>query len=321
MGEFRAVRVRSVCHVFFCPQNLQNCCNRYHVDAFHDHSNVARKQGMIPSSGLPPHAHGGPLSCFIRGFAGQQIAGSRSRGSGVFAAFDWEDMVLRSGLPIIGKATSKFDQGRVTDFPEEDRPALTRKLGHYAKVQSANSEDTVTWSVLGPDTAKHWLPDVLDKAFGPSHRPEQKFWRRETVMDTSPESDVSLTQSSWRYEIESKWLQDIGKGQGKKRNLTQLDLRAVCAKETTASAVRWGVLVIALPAHLYPCARKSESVFRQYFEPEGDSYRALARADALRCVAVTWIQVLDVLRQNPSCTPTAEYLEWRISIAGEQGKR
>jgi hypothetical protein len=170
------------------------------------------------------------LSCYIERFDGQRIEGSRSKRSGVFAAFDWEDLVLRASLPIIGKATSVFEKGRLNDFPEEDHRALTRKLGHYSKVQSINSEDTVTWSVLGAYTLDQWIPYVLDLAFGPTHRPVPNFWARARVMDTRPESDVTLQQDYWKYEIESKWLQDIGKGQGQQRDLTQLDLRASCAQ-------------------------------------------------------------------------------------------
>ena len=63
------------------------------------------------------------MSSIIRRFDGKEIEGSCSRGSGVFAAFDWEDLVLCSGPKIRGKATP--DHRGLASFPAGDQEALS----------------------------------------------------------------------------------------------------------------------------------------------------------------------------------------------------
>ncbi len=256
----------------------------------------------------------------ITRFDGRQIPGSCSRGSSVFAAFDWEDMVLESGQPIREKAVS--ERGRITDFPTEDRDRLTAKLGHYSKVQSSKSEDTVTWNVFGATTLDHWIGELLELGIGPACRPSTwnaGFWTRMPHPDTGmrqhgPESEVSLTAGAWRYEFESKWLQDLDGKQGKDRQQSQISMRAYCAQQGDVHPDQWGVVVIAPSPPLYPPARKASSVFRRYFQPEGHCYRALPAASALRAVAITWEQILAMLKNHPSHDMVAAYLTWRLKL-------
>jgi hypothetical protein len=260
------------------------------------------------------------MSCIVERFDGRTIEGSRSMGSGVFAAFDWEQMVPAKGPAIAEKALT--EQGRVTDFPPADHSRLKAKLGHYSKVQSVNSEDTVTWGVFGLGSIAEWLPELLDLAFESASRPaawETRLWSRDPHPDTGctangPEADVVVTAPGWRIDFEAKWRQDIDGKQGRSRTLSQLDMRANCARSCAGDESQWGVLVIAPSSRIYPKARTSNSVFRRYFEPSADGYRPLAAAHALHAAIVTWEQILSILRNHPAQRPRSEYLDWRLRL-------
>ncbi len=262
------------------------------------------------------------MSCTIQRFDGRTIEGSRSTGSGVFAAFDWEQMVPALGPAIEGKALT--EQGRVADFPLADHDRLKAKLGHYSKVQSANSEDTVTWTVFGLGNNVDWLPELLDFAFGRTPRPvewQTRLWCRDPHPDTGstangPEADVVLTAPGWRFDFEAKWLQDIDGKQGKSRTLSQLDMRANSARLSADEESQWGVLVIAPSSHIYPKARSSSSVFRRYFEPSINGYRSRTTARDLHAAIVTWEQILAILQNHPAQQSRADYLDWRLRLLG-----
>ncbi len=267
------------------------------------------------------------MSYSIRGFDGRMIQGSRSLGSGVFAAFDWHDMVLKPGPPITRKALS--ETGRTSDFPLEDRDKLAAKLGHYSKLQSANSEDTVTWSVFGAQPFAAWLPPLLARVFQEPVLPSEwsaHFWERQAHPDTGlvthgPESEITLKSPGWCIEIESKWLSDLDGLQGSAKNISQVEMRAHTAQQNAGDNGKWGVLVIAPGAPRYPPAAKGTSVFRAYFNVEGDSYLCLPCAESLRAKVITWEDLASVLAAHPGYEVVAAYLRWRLMLIDNSPKR
>lgn len=161
---------------------------------------------------------------------GRAIPGVASTGSGVFAALDWIDMIYGSPGPAIEQKASCASR-QLRSFRENDRPALTRVLGHYSNVQSSNSEDTVTWSVFGGAEKSRWINTVLECAFSQAELPSKwnlEFWERTPHHDTGvrlygPEADLQISAPGWYYVIEAKWCKDLDDNQGKNRDMTQAD--------------------------------------------------------------------------------------------------
>jgi hypothetical protein len=253
----------------------------------------------------------------IQGFDGTLIEGSISN-SGVFAAFDWERLVLPPiADPIIGKARAKADV-RLRGFPEPDRDRLKEKLGHYSDVQSLNSEDTVTWSVFGRAHEEGWLNDMLADVFGPAERPESwklSLWTRIQHPDTGvvehgPESDVVIECGAWRYVIEAKWTSPIT---AHKNGQNQIQMRAYQAQLNGTSREKSGVIVVVPQPARYRCAITGEGVFCRYFAPQACGYVQLDAARELNAKAVTWERLLEIIdgRGHPRLQ---DYMEWRLSL-------
>jgi len=253
-------------------------------------------------------------------YDGREILGSRSRGSGVFAAFDWKDLVFGNTTgAIVRKAEAKSN---VNDFPGEDRERLTEVLGHYSQVQSINCEDTVTWAVF-QDRLHPWLPELL-KSLAP-HRDLPDVWRAEVWVHSPhprkptatrrPEADAMLHGDGWCYAVEAKWLHDIGLHSGTGYQDTQLDYRVHAAREQTGDPATSGVLVIVPSPERYPPANDKESVFRRYFSLADGGYRATQAARDLDAVVVTWEEIANRLGQGaPAHRECARYLTWRLSF-------
>ena len=72
------------------------------------------------------------------------------------------------------------------------------------------------------------------------------------------------------------------------------------------------MLVIVPSPKLYPYAEKRTSVFRRYFEPDGEKYRSLPSAIELRASAVTWVQIQEILNRHATHRRVADYLAWRL---------
>lgn len=253
----------------------------------------------------------------IHSFDGTSIEGSRSR-SGVFAAFDWERLVLPPiGAAILSKARHSAN-GRLKSFPPEDHQQLKDKLGHYSDVQSINCEDTVMWSVFGCADQEAWSTDILTEVFGYASRPrnwQMKLWSRIPHPDTGliesgPESDCVLQNGMWRYVIEAKWASDISRH---KHGKDQLEMRAYQAQLDAVSPETSGVIVLVPSPARYPCAHNGSTIFRQYFEPAGDSYAQLDLAKARNARALTWERLVELIRGRGR-PRLREYLEWRLSF-------
>lgn len=261
------------------------------------------------------------LACSITDYQGRVVRGSRSRGSGVFAAFNWRDMVLNPGPEIIRKASQK---ARLSDFPPEDQEELAACLGHYSPVQSANSEDTVTWSVFGASPLQAWLPGVLAEVFDeplPSSPWSARFWQRQAHPDTGdeqrgPESEITLLAGKWCIEVEAKWLSDLDGRQGKTGNKSQVDMRAHTARQNSGPDGKYGVLIVAPSPQRYPPSQRLDSVFRRYFDIDGDSYACRDCAAQVNARVITWESIADVLDRAQPLSSTAAYLRWRLELIG-----
>jgi len=263
-----------------------------------------------------------PLACSITDYQGRQVRGTRSLGSGVFAAFDWREMVLNPGDEVIRKA--KSEKGRLSDFPIEDHEKLTACLGHYSRLQSANSEDTVTWSVFGASSLHGWLPQVLAAVFDEPMLPSRwsaRFWERQKHPDTGliehgPESEITLIADKWCIEVEAKWRSDLDGKQGKGRQTSQVQMRAHTARQNSGPSGKYGVLIVVPSPKRFPPSRRGDSVFRRYFDVDGESYLCRPPAAEANARVITWESLADALDGNEQMQSTADYLRWRLNLIG-----
>ena len=255
----------------------------------------------------------------IQGYDGRPVFGAFSRG-GVFAAYDWKDLVFGDTEgEILQKA--KKASGQLKAFPENEHEPLKRVLGLYSDVQSINSEDTVTWSVFHHAPAV-WLPTVLELAFGVASLPALDapiFWQRIAHPDTGriaqgPEADVVLNADGWRYVVEAKWGSDIDRAQGREGNMTQLAMRAHLTQQNDLPEGHCGVLVVVPGPSRYRHAVKPDSTFRTFFDVDGERYKSLPSADALSAKAIAWEEIASILSGIPSHRGVAEYLNWRLDL-------
>lgn len=252
------------------------------------------------------------------GYDGREIRGARSRRSGVFAAYDWKDMVVGSTTGAIQKKVREKADAELANFPVGERRALSQVLGHYSRIQSIRSEDAVTWSVFQGNLDK-WLSGLLDELFPGTAHPSAwgaEFWIRSPHPDTGnivhgPEADAILHATGWRYVVEAKWLADIDGDQGTARAATQLDFRSYVARLDTGEERQSGVIVVTPRPNLYPPARNEKSVFRRYFEVDGERYRPTGLADELDARAVTWEEISQRLAQVTELGNVVKYLEWK----------
>lgn len=264
------------------------------------------------------------MACSITDYQGRQVHGTRSLGSGVFAAFNWLDMVLNPGDEVIRKARS--EKRRISDFPPEDHEKLTACLGHYSELQSANSEDTVIWSVFGASSLEEWLPEVLATVFNEPMLPSRwsaRFWERQKHPDTGmiehgPESEITLIADKWCIEVEAKWRSDLDGKQGRARHTSQVQMRAHTARQNSGPGGNYGVLIVVPSPKKHPPSRRNDSVFRRYFDVDNDSY--ICRPPAAGCNArvITWESLADALDRNHNkrLQLTAAYLHWRLELIG-----
>ena len=262
----------------------------------------------------------------IKGWRGQQIVGARSRGSRVFAAFDWRDLVLMPEPPIEKKAATPSRQA--WSFAEEDRARLAERDGRYTDLQSVNSEDSVTWATFGPAVKDRAVHAVVRAAFPSSHSPSsltRAFWQRYPHPEggrrkKGPEPDVVLGAVDWCLVTEAKWRADLDGKQGRGGGTGQLEMRTHVAQQSAPAGFR-GVLVVVPSPRRY-LKTKRHPVFARYFAPEGDTYRALPACDELATrmevpiAVVTWEQIVEILAGHGTDRDVVAYLRWRLGHLG-----
>lgn len=251
----------------------------------------------------------------IKGWDDRDIRGVCSRKGGEFYALDWRELVLGAGKGphekcINSKATKSKPRRSWFDFN-----AWAELQKHCSLFQSINSEDTVTCSVFGYGAypIDFCIGDLLScLTFGPVAPVAGwkvklwKQWPHPRGRGHDPEADVFLESDTWSCAIEAKWLTDIGRHT---HGETQLEIRAACNVKNQ--------LVIAPRASRYRHARRHESIFRRYFDVEGDQYKPRCAANALGVIRViTWEQIAELLDRRAGAEPEAakivSYLRWRL---------
>jgi hypothetical protein len=249
-------------------------------------------------------------------YDGFVIGGARSRGSGVFAAFDWRHLTLNPGPEIEAKA---YKPSRIDSFDRTDHEDLSRLLGHYSDVQSINSEDTVTWSCFRGQSVDRWIDAFVDEAFGSGGRSPWSrpiLWDRRQHPDgtgtvNGPEADVILESpgtdgQAWRYVVEAKWLADLDGRQGADRTRTQVDMRLHTARYGDIARNHSGVIVVCPSPKRYFRRGGRKDVFSRYFEPDGESYISKIATDAQ---VITWERIAALAGGE-----LEEYLSWRLNL-------
>ena len=129
-----------------------------------------------------------------------------------------------------------------------------------------------------------------------------------------PESEITLIAEHWCIEVEAKWRSDIDGAQGRARQTSQVQMRAHTARENAGLDGEFGVLIVAPGPDRYPPARRSDSVFRKYFDVDGDSYKVRSSAKDLNASVVTWESLATALDLHNGCTHVAAYLRWRLGL-------
>jgi hypothetical protein len=114
--------------------------------------------------------------------------------------------------------------------------------------------------------------------------------------------------------VEAKWLADIKDKQGRAKSATQLDYRSHVARLHDGGSNQSGVIVIAPAPKRYPPAHRENSVFRNYFTVEQDSYRPTTLAEKIDARAVTWEEIAERLTKSPPHAEVVQYLRWRLSV-------
>jgi hypothetical protein len=258
---------------------------------------------------------------------GRRVAGARSTGSGVFAALDWRDLVLRPGPGIEAKARVGSRQARA--FAPDDLARLVERDGRYCDPQSLRSEDTVTWSVFGPHVPGDVVRAIVSAAFRAGELPggdwTHRLWHRLPHPDTGheatgPEADVlSEAPGGWCYAFEAKWLADLSDRQGRGRDRTQLEMRSASVVARGGLMNRRGSIVIVPGPRHYPFAGGA-SVFARYFTVDRDGYAPRASAVELEARALSWDMVTRIVDEVPGGEEVARYLRWRLSHLNGPGE-
>lgn len=122
----------------------------------------------------------------------------------------------------------------------------------------------------------------------------------------------------WFYAIEAKWRADFSAKQGHAHGTSQLEMRALSVTGNEPHSERRGVIVVVPRPPRYPPANHPKSVFRRYFDPDGERYKPRAVGAALRAVAVTWDDVAEILVQRSELAMVAQYLQWRLDNLPKQ---
>src|SRR5687768_10138847 len=80
------------------------------------------------------------------------IAVAESKSGVLIAVNPYDNLVTTNVTPWPAPEVLQklYANGRFRGKTPEDDDAARRTLGHYSDLQSLNSEDAVTWSVIGP---------------------------------------------------------------------------------------------------------------------------------------------------------------------------
>jgi len=187
------------------------------------------------------------------------------------------------------------------DFDERALSELSKRLGFYCDLQSLRSEDAITWSVFG---TLHYSPKSSQIQFINSllEKIDEKIqitdcsvqlWTRvahpDTLVSGGPELDFLIVGDKLALFGESKWTSKVSKGQGKKKDKDQLQLR-------TEFLQKYG-------KQIFPKADKLLVLFVS-IEPEGQN-------DHYSCIS--WETICKEI-QHPLGNDIGRYYSWKMKF-------
>ena len=242
---------------------------------------------------------------------GRDMAVVRSRG-GVLAAANPYDNLVSSGIspwPPAEIVQKLYQSRQLRAFDEQSAATLSERLGYYTDLQSINSEDAITWSVLGtiiyasdPDKLQ-WTKDFI-KLLN-INAPKVKsaniwLWRHiphpDTLIQNGPEIDFGVQTDDTIVLGEAKWKSGVGKKQGKKKDKDQLILRIEFLQ-------KYG-------ERLYPNVKNRIVLL---VSPSGDSepsFRDKPSRHKIQCIEKSWDDLCGIA-SHPIAGELQRYLAWK----------
>lgn len=169
----------------------------------------------------------------VEDWNGREIEAVRSRG-GVLAFARVDDGLMQvDNWPPPAIVSKLYQSNQTRSFNPEEQAILTAHLGHYCDLQSVHSEDAITWNFFGTlgDGATDVLNWMASKAGLPAGNSTSTvaLWRRlphpDTLVSGGPEIDALLIGDQTVVAVEAKWMSPEGRGQGKAKDKSQLQLR------------------------------------------------------------------------------------------------
>ena len=162
----------------------------------------------------------------IEHWSGQgAIACAESKGGVLVTVNPFDNLVTRGVSPwpspeILQKL---YARERFVGKTPEDEAAARQSLGHYCDLQSLNSEDAVTWSVIGPliygppEWKQYFAAQLCDRLQLPAPTAVALWlWRRiphpeKPASTGGPEIDFGLLTDACAILGEAKWNSPLGR--------------------------------------------------------------------------------------------------------------
>ena len=230
---------------------------------------------------------------------------------GVRAVADPWNNVIKTGVrpwPPPELIQKIYESRQVRAFAGQAHVVATANLGFYSDLQSLHSEDAITWSFFGP--LAYATPSIrsafvrellrLIEVEGSSNDAHVWLWRRlphpDTLVSGGPEIDFGIQTDDVFLLGEAKWRSPVGRGQGVKRDKTQMMLRQeFCRKygaRILSGTVRFVVLGVSWNGGI--AVRADSEVDRITLHVRDTTWEALAR-----------------LRTHPCAEEVQQYLHWK----------
>jgi len=182
--------------------------------------------------------------------------------------------------------------------------------GYYTDLQSLHCEDALTWSVFGTlsrapaVTRARYAAELLQSLGVPAGAdeigdPDVWLWRRvphpETLVSGGPEIDFCIQGERVLVLGEAKWRSSVGKGQGVRRDMDQMQIRRmVVEKWHRAFFPEYSRFVLLL------VGRESEAI-------EEDIVLGCV---TLHVRQITWAAAA-ALASHPHCDELVRYVAWK----------
>lgn len=175
----------------------------------------------------------------MKDWNGEEIEIAKSKG-GKICVCNYEDNLIipnNSICPHPDIVKKLYKSKHSEDFDERAFSELSKKLGFYCDLQSLRSEDAITWSAFGtlsyfPKSSQvQFINSLLEKIDETSQvndcsiRLWTKIAHPDTLVSGGPELDFLIVGDKLVLFGESKWMSKVAKGQGKKKDKDQVQLR------------------------------------------------------------------------------------------------